>query len=245
MTQIIQPYPRIFIPMVDDSVIESCPYLCDIRYVDASEAISLLNGARIIIQDFIKLSEYIEPIDANKDVFSHRTYELLLRVATEFEANCKGILNANGYNPNRNLNIQDYHKINAIMKLDEFKINTHLWYPDKTLKPLNEWSQGHTLSWYQAYNHSKHNRFTNFQEASLENVFVGICSLVVILAAQFPDRIGLLDGSNMRMSIEDDDDTIIAGKFSITFPHRGNSERCNFDWGNLKSNNNAFQLYQF
>lgn len=236
MAQINQPYPRIFIPMVDDHVIEPCPYVSDNRYVNPSESMSLINGARII--DFIKLSEYIVPVDANKDVFSHRTYELLLRVATEFEANCKGVLNANGYNPNRHLNIQDYHKINTIMRLDEFEISTHLWYPHKTLRPLQEWSLGHTLSWYQAYNHSKHNRFTNFQEASLENVFTGICSLVVLLAAQFPERIGLLNGSDIRMSIKDNNDTIIVGDFSITYPHRDNSERCNFNWEQLKTCNN-------
>lgn len=206
---------------------------------------SLINGARIIIQDFIKLSEYIEPIDVNKDVFSHRTYELLLRVATEFEANCKGILKANGYKPNRNLKIQDYYKINSIMKLDEYEISTHLWYPDKTLKPLLEWANGHTLTWYQAYNHSKHNRFTNFKEASLENVFADICSLVVVLAAQFPNRIGLLDGSNIRMSSDDDDNTLFVGNFTITFPYRGICERCNFDWDTLKTSNTPFQSYKF
>lgn len=245
MSQITQPYPRIFIPMVNSSVIDPCPYLDDNGYCYISEAMSLINGARIIIQDFIKLSEYIEPIDVNKDVFSHRTYELLLRVATEFEANCKGILKANGYNPNRNLKIQDYYKINSIMKLDEYEISTHLWYPDKTLKPLLEWANGHTLTWYQAYNHSKHNRFTNFKEASLENVFAGICSLVVVLAAQFPNRIGLLDGSNIRMSSDDDDNTLFVGNFTITFPYRGICERCNFDWDTLKTSNTPFQSYKF
>ena len=245
MPQITKPYPRIFIPMVNSSIIDPCPYIDDNGYCNSSEAVSLINGARIIIQDFIKLSEYIEPIKENKDVFSHRTYELLLRVATEFEANCKGILKANGYNPNRNLNIQDYYKINSIMKLDEYEISTHLWYPDKTLKPLVEWASGHTLTWYQAYNHSKHNRFTNFKEASLENVFVGICSLVVVLAAQFPNRIGLLDGSNIRMSSDEDDNTLFVGNFTITFPYRSNCERCNFDWDTLKTSNTPFQSYQF
>ena len=73
MPQITKPYPRIFIPMVNSSIIDPCPYIDDNGYCNSSEAVSLINGARIIIQDFIKLSEYIEPINENKDVFSHRT----------------------------------------------------------------------------------------------------------------------------------------------------------------------------
>ena len=72
-------------------------YLSDVRYIDKQESASYVNAARIIVKDYYELMDYVEPVDANKSVFSHRIYELLLRTATEYEANCKGILSANGY----------------------------------------------------------------------------------------------------------------------------------------------------
>ncbi len=243
---ISKPYPRIFIPMLNQkTMIELCPYIKDERYVTTGECLSLINAVRNIICDFVKLTEYIEPIDINKFTFSHRLYELLLRIATEFESNCKGILQANGYSVDRNLNVTDYHKINSIMKLDKYILETDLWYPAKRFSPLSEWANSHTLKWYQAYNKSKHNRFSCFSEANLDNVFHGMCSLVVLLAAQFPSSIGLLDGSDIIMSTDEDDNSIIIKNFVVTYPNWDIDERCKFDWNALKNEDKSFQYYAF
>ena len=49
------------------------------------------------MRDLNEIFDFVEPSNDNTSVYSHRIYELLLRAATEFESNCKGILKANGY----------------------------------------------------------------------------------------------------------------------------------------------------
>lgn len=242
---ILKPYPRIFIPQVSDIAIQASPYLSDIKYVDQKEATSLIDTARLIIEDYFTLCEYIEPIDDNKNTYSHRTYELLLRVATEFEANCKGILLANGYNI-RKATIKDYHKLNTIMLLDQYEVKTSLWSPTKSFRPLIEWSRGFSLLWYQSYNESKHNRFSGFSKASLKNVFVGICSLVVVLAAQFPFMIGRLSGrSNLIFTIENEPNSLSVSDFTIKFPVRQTEQKYDFEWENIKNHVSPFEMYNF
>ena len=240
-----KPFPRIFLPLINDKQITFHDYLNEIEYIDKKEAASLIDAARLIVEDYSVLCEYIEPVDANKNTFSHRTYELLLRVATEFETNCKGILTANGYNSHGNLNIQDYYKINQIMHLDQYEIETNLWSPEKQFHPLSEWSVGHTLSWYQAYNHSKHDRYANFHEATLENVFNGICSLAVLLAAQFPSMIGGITGRSNLTFFTEDPNSLITQGFTIKYPNFLPEQKYDFDWENLKNNTPTFDSFSF
>ena len=91
-----KPFPRIFLPQKNKSIMEADDFSSHPSYIDKRESTSLINAARIIIKDYKDLIDYIEPTNENKLVYSHRIYELLLRTATEVEANCKGILWANG-----------------------------------------------------------------------------------------------------------------------------------------------------
>lgn len=160
-----KPFPRIFLQLKRETVIDSSDFVQDARYANSDEAKSLNNAARIIVKDFKELIDYVEPTDANQLVYSHRIYELLLRAATEFEANSKGVLKANGYvKVDDSLNIVDYYKLNAVMKLDRYEIETSLWMPPKKFVPLKEWRNGFSLAWYKAYNATKHNRYHNFNE---------------------------------------------------------------------------------
>lgn len=240
----IKPYPRIFLPRKNKGIMDNDDYLSDARYIDKQESASYVNAARIIVKDYYELMDYVEPVDANKSVFSHRIYELLLRTATEFEANCKGILSANGYSKKSNLNITDYHRINSLMKLDKYEISSQLWNPTQKIHPLSEWATNHELTWFQAYNHAKHNRYQSFKEASLEHLYFGICSLIVILAAQFPNAIGYLSSSGLSFTT-DNDEELITGVFTIRYPHFTDAEKYDFDWETLKTSSQPFALYSF
>ena len=238
-----KPFPRIFLPQKNKSIMGADVFSSHPAYIDPKEATSLINSARIIIKDYKDLIDYIEPTNDNELVYSHRIYELLLRTATEFEANCKGILLANGY-AKRHFNIEDYYKLNKLMKLDKYELTTQLWSPEKTFCPLSEWSTGHSLKWYRAYNNVKHNRYTNFYEATLENLFNGLCCLVTILAAQIPQCIGYLDGSGLIMTA-DNDNEIIINNFTIKYPLFADADKYEFDWGTLKNDLQPFDLYAF
>jgi len=236
-----KPFPRIFIKQKGCNLLAKRGYERDERYVSSSEANSLVNAARIIIKDFIELTDYIEPVEENKSVFSHRIYELLLRTATEFEANCKGILQANRYHKKEHLDIRDYARLNKIMKLDQYEVSVHFWRAENKIKPFEEWSTSSRLKWYQDYNRVKHNRFKNFSQASLGSLFNGICCLVVILAAQFPTRAGhIYDGFIIDM---EENDEIRVKDFLITFPKWNEDELYDFDWNQIKGLPNAFEYY--
>ena len=83
-------------------------YERDALFLPEAERKSMIKAARLIIDDFERLFEYIEPHTSNENVFSHRIYELLLRTCTEVESCCKGILIANGHTAN---SMEDYKKI--------------------------------------------------------------------------------------------------------------------------------------
>jgi hypothetical protein len=184
----------------EDEDYEWYPFISDPRY--CQERISLCRAYKMIEQDLEVLFEYIEPCDANKSTYSHRTFELMLRASTEFEANCKGILLANGYSPTKkdrsgNLvhrlsnewNIVDYWKINKAIKLSDYKILLKSWYPNPLqLQPFRDWhgvSSHQGLKWYQAYNDAKHNRDTKFERSNFENTIEAIAGLLCVLFAQF------------------------------------------------------------
>lgn len=40
------------------------------------------HGYKLIEDDLLSICEFIEPTDANKETYSHRIYELFLRVCT-------------------------------------------------------------------------------------------------------------------------------------------------------------------
>jgi hypothetical protein len=186
-----KPYYRIVRPAHDgletvySNVIHG-PYVRDARY--APDRQELWRAYKLIEKDLLRLFEYIEPRDDNIAVYSHRTYELLLRASTEFETNCKRILEVNGYSKRGDLNIrEDYSRINRSSRLAEYSVSLVEWYPEPiVLKPFNEWSRGYRpLTWYRSYNDVKHDRNSNFRRASLDNVLNAIAGLYVVLFSQF------------------------------------------------------------
>jgi len=177
---IIKPYYRIV-------RITKGPYPTDFIYHKkyAKDRYILIHSYKIIENDLKKILEFIEPSDSNANTYSHRLYELLLRCATEFETNCKQILAANGYT-GRDLNIEDYFKVNQATRLSDYKVKLYTWYPHpKILSPFNEWNNGFSLRWYKDYNDVKHDRSKNFEKAKLSTVLNAAVALFAILFAQF------------------------------------------------------------
>ncbi len=217
-------------------------YLLDNRY--ANDRYSLLRAYKIIEEDLLKLFQYIEPNDKNKNTFSQRTYELLLRASTEFETNCKQILKANNYKKSskKNWNICDYKKIEKATKLSEYEIKLNIWYPEsKTFQPLDSWKNEGSLGWYNDYNNVKHDRSRNFENAKLINVINAVSAVWAILYAQFGpyvfERAGIHTVSN---KFENSSDTLFDIK---PFSNWNEDEKYIFDWP-IKSNT-PFQKFNF
>lgn len=105
-----KPYYRIYRPGIRRNPVDNptSGYEHDTRFLSEAEKQSMIMAARLIVDDFERLFEFIEPHSSNENVFSHRIYELLLRTCTEIESCCKGILLANDHAAN---NMDHYKKI--------------------------------------------------------------------------------------------------------------------------------------
>ena len=214
----------------------------------ANDRQELWRAYKLVEKDLLRLFEYVEPTDNNIRTYSHRTYELLLRAATEFETNCKRILDGNGYRCSGNPNITDYFKINTSSRLGDYAVSLLVWYPKKALKPFHDWNTGtHVLPWYQSYNLVKHDRNKNFQEASLENVLNAITGLYVILFSQFVFSSGLPSSLyDYRLSVNNTTISTAGDIFGVVPPDTWTEDELyDFDWEEIKDRPDPFCQFAF
>lgn len=231
----------------NDAPVKTLDYLSCSEFADINEIMSLLHTAQLIIRDLYELFNYVEPNDVNLRTYSHRLYELLLRTATEFDANCKGVLDANGYvKPGgANLNITDYFKLEAVCHLSGYKVSFERW-PNHVFKPFEAWSAGTfaPLPWYQGYNHVKHNRFAHFNEANFENVMNAIAGLLCILHAQIGENMDCVCFAGI--ATQQNEQTILTnGTFTLHAPLFPVADQYDFLWDNSKGVKVAVHNFTF
>ena len=90
-----------------------------------------------------------------------------------------------------------------------------------------------TLSWYQAYNNTKHNRQEKFIEANLNNLMNACCGLFVILSAQF------LNHDYLNDTVLKTENSFIGDYFQVEFPKTWKSKNMyDFDYDQIWSKNN-------
>jgi hypothetical protein len=151
----------------------------------------------LLVQDFLRVCEFIEPADCHLHVYSHRLFELLLRTCTEFESLSKEILEAHGLAQLDHLYVTHFVAIAPILELQRQKAIASFWRPEaKTLSPFEDWTPANvSLPWYQGYNAVKHNRNAEFSQATLKNVRDAISAVFIIMA-----RLGFVESTGSRMS---------------------------------------------
>lgn len=252
-----KPYKRLWRPLkgytplslswkVIGQSVPSLEYLKSDLFVNQQEKQSYLTTAHLIIRDLYELFNFVQPHDYNLNVYSHRIYELLLRTATEFEANCKAILSDNGYTGRGNLKNTDYFKIASVAKLSDYIVRFGRWESNHDFKPFATWN-GTTyapLSWYQGYNSVKHNRHINFPQANMANLMDAIAGLLCILHAQFGEDMAEVCFEQIT-AIQKDQQIVDTGTFVIQAPNFSDAEKYDFIWDDIKSNPNAVDNYSF
>ncbi|MGE5403717.1 MAG: hypothetical protein ACM3PP_02140 [Candidatus Saccharibacteria bacterium] len=219
-------------------------YVLDSRYSD--DMAQLCRAFGIIIKDLERLFEFVEPTNDNLDTYSHRTYELFLRTATEFETNCKRILLANGYKK-KQPSIVDYAKIDKASRLSDYEVVVTNWsITPKEYRPFVDWKNGHSLAWYQDYNSVKHDRSVHFPKASLGNLVESITGLLVILFSQF-GIYALSPNQDVAFELSNDDGYCSApgSMFAVKPPTWTDDERYSFDWDTLSTLPMPFQMFNF
>lgn len=203
----------------------------------------------IILKDFINLLDYIEPADKNLPTYSFRIHELLLRVCIEIEANCVAILSENGYEKSGNWTMNDYKKINKSHKLSSYAVKLPVWKGNQNIrKPFENWKVNKSLLWWDGYNKSKHDRHTEFEKATFENLTEAICGLIVILSAQFQDNDFSPQDWGLSMGgINDGMESSIGGYFRVKYPSDwSEEEKYDFKFSELEEvEPNPIDIYNF
>lgn len=143
----------------------------------------------ILIKALTELFNYIEPDKQSLKVYSHKIRELLILACTEFENQCVCILKKRSINSQGNYyTTLDYVKLIEYCHLKEYVVQFGRYNDLEKIKPFNTWENSQptkSLSWYDAYNQTKHSRSTNFKEATFENLLYAISANIVMYCVRF------------------------------------------------------------
>lgn len=209
----------------------------------------------LIQKDLERLFEYVEPSPEGEDAFSFRIHELLMRTCIEVEANFKAILDANIYTPRLSnnkrpiYNMDVYRKVNASHHLSSYEVVLPLWNgPRRVWKPFEGWSPTQGISWYQAYNASKHDRLQEFKQANMGALISAVAGLLVLISAQFQgEDFSAGDDSFSFGSHEYHEMAAAIGSlFRITYPDDWpDAEKYAFNWSTLRDDPNPFQQFDY
>jgi hypothetical protein len=215
----------------------------------ADEPSNYIQAFLIIQKDLQTLFEYIHPADQNLNTYSFRTYEMLLRICTEIEANFKAIFRANTYSmPNGSWNIRDYVKIDQSHYLSEYVVKIPYWTAGTPVRePFAEWKNGHTLAWYRAYNTSKHDRAQELRAATFASVIDAFCGLSAVITAQFLSHdFGPANGVLTDPGIGDGYEEGIGQYVRLKYPSSvPSADRYDFKWTDLKTASHPFQKFDY
>lgn len=236
--------------------VSSWQYIHDPEYAKAPA--QFIRAYLLIQKDLERLFEYIEPSDACLEAHSFRTHELLMRACIEIEANFKAILAENLYSPDptkndsSNYNMRVYRKIERSHRLSSYRVSLPIWNGSaRTMKPFAAWADSSSeqhLTWYRAYNKSKHDRQVAFQTANFESLVSAVAGLLVVLSAQFLQEDFSAGATSLSISGYDyhELEPAIGGLFRIGFPTDWpDHETYEFDWGTLKKQPDKFQKINY
>jgi hypothetical protein len=245
---VIKPYYRIARQFVDGSYSEGgrSQYIRHPSYAD--EPPNYIRVFLLIQKDLQTLFEYIEPSDQNLAAYSLRTHELLLRTCIEVEANFKAILRANIYSQSGNWYMKDYARIDKSHYLSDYAVKMPYWNGGNCIRtPFADWKNGNSLTWYQVYNASKHDRAQELKAATFTNLIDAFCGLSAALTAQFlfydfgPANSVLTD-EGIGDGYEEGIGQYVRLRYPSNVPC---ANRYDFDWQALRKTSDPFQKYDY
>jgi len=150
---------------------------------DFKQSIISING---LIKKLKEIFYTVYPSEDNQSVYGHEIRNLLLLACMEVETELAGILRTHCYSGSR-LTTNDYIKLKDILMLEDYEVKL-TFYEESTIQPFSGWDQNYptsSLEWYDAYNKTKHDRNTNFSEATLKHVISALAASLIVLYAQY------------------------------------------------------------
>jgi hypothetical protein len=231
-------------------------YIVDREYSESPE--HYVRAFLLIQSDLQRLFEYVEPSDVNLATYSYRIHELLMRTCIEVGANFKAILSENIFNPrDRNgiaipenrWSMNQYKIVNQTHHLSSYRIHVPIWEgANSVFQPFAQLGLPVGLSWYHAYNKSKHDRRTQFKEANLGNLVDAVAGLLVLLSSQFRTE-DFSTEATLRSVATDryySSTPALGGFLHIEFPSDWSAEeKYEFDWSTLKTRPDRFDKIDY
>jgi len=213
----------------------------------------------IIQQNLIDLFQFIEPCNQNLNSISIKIHELLVRTCIEIEANFTSILHENSYSTSKNMNMKnDYSLIDYTHKLSSYKVKLPLWTGEKSIRiPFHNWhdksnENWHSLNWYNIYNKSKHERYSQFHNANFDILLDAVCALVVLLSSQFLDETFSTGGYSLVVdetssyNYDPNFKSTIGDYFTVKFPNDwSEDDKYDFDWNELKKTDSPIRKIDY
>lgn len=143
---------------------------------------------RVLIDLLERIFLIAYPSPDNLSTYGYEIRNLLILSCTECETQWRSILRANGYRSG-NYTTRDYVRLEAPMRLHEYSVAFKRYPWLASITPFGNWNaQGRPtqdLSWYHAYNATKHDRQGSSQMATLGNAMMAVAACWVMLIAQF------------------------------------------------------------
>ncbi|UPK05922.1 hypothetical protein [Bradyrhizobium sp. 170] len=156
---------------------------CDQSLEALSHRASASGQLHALIQQLEQICRVVQQMEANFKAYGHEMRNVLILACTELESQWKAILGAHKAPAE---NTTHYVKLCSAMKLAEYAVEFP-YYPWMTeRRPFVGWRHGtKDLPWYGAYNGVKHNRDSNFPQASLDAAFDALTAFFIMLCAQY------------------------------------------------------------
>lgn len=249
----VMPYHRIYRPCrkSHNSGYNSWRYIVDHEYADSPA--NYTQPFLSLQKEIIDLFEYVEPAYKNLKTYSYRIQQLLMRTCIEIEANFKAIFNENTFTlkSEDHWNINDYRKINVSHHLSSYTIKFPRWEGKcNEFRPFQPWAENESLSWYRAYNATKHNRVKKREQANFYNLLSAYSALAILLAAQFRDK-SFTPGPSVFADGGSDSyygavEYAIGDYLIIEYPSDWtDDELYNYEWEQVKNIPNKFRKYNY
>ncbi len=245
---LLKPYKRTVRQLIDGSYSNggNSNYIKHPDYAESPER--YIKSFLLIQSDILKLFEYIEPVDKNKEAYSYRVHELFIRVCIEIESNFKAILRENGYSKaSSKLSMRDYKLIEKSHKLSEYEVVLPRWEGKfGRYLPYKNWTIDKNLHWYTHYNNVKHDIHTNFKHANIKNLVEASCGLAALISSQFLNQDFSANEDYLVLNgMGDGMESTIGGMFRVKYPTWKDSERYGFIWNEIKKQADVIQCYKY
>jgi len=146
------------------------------------------------------------------------------------------------------MDMKDYKKINATHRLSSYQVKVPNWNGNQGIRtPFSAWASGGSLPWYTAYNTTKHDRHTKFEEATFEHLLDACCGLLVILSAQFETNDFSPGDTLLAVGGKGDGfESGVGSYFRVKFPNDWPNElKYEFDWQTLNLEADPFQAIDY